>query len=310
MSKTTTKTAQKVMKINTGNAKSKEFNSDGWMNVVTGDGTRKGKNTYSTLNWAPWTQSYCETLYAADEIAQKIAKIIPYDGTREGVSWNMEESVDQKEVMEYLEQEFERIKVWSTLAWGWTVARIYGGACIFISVEGGSQKLDTPLRLERVTKVNSLRVFDRFSLDVQSTDLDSDINSPRFGEPKFYTYMPRSGANGVEPVRIHHSRLIRLDGIHLPENLWIANSYWHDSIYGALQNPIRNYSTTHDAISTINTDFNQPGYRIEGLSEAIAQDEENLITKKLQIVDLMRSTARAIVLDKEDEFENVSTNVA
>ena len=291
--------------------KSKVRQSDGWMNVVTGLGTRKDKNTYSEVSWAPLTQVYCENLYAGDEMAQKVAKIIPYDGTREGISWNMDESSDQKKVMKYLEQEYTRLKIWSTLAWGWTVARTYGGACILINVKGGSQKLETPLKLESIQQVESLRVFDRFSLDIQNSDLESDLSSPRFGEPNFYTYQSKMVAGkGGENIRIHHSRLIRLDGVHLPENLLIRNSYWHDSIYGALSQSIRNYSITHDAIATIISDFNQPVYRIQGLSEAIAMDEENLITKKLQIVDLMRSTARAIVLDKEDEFENVSTNVA
>ena len=42
----------------------------------------------------------------------------------------------------------------------------------------------------------------------------------------------------------------------------------------------------------------------------MAQDEDELIVKKIEMVNLMRSTARAVVLDKEDLFTNVATNVS
>ncbi len=287
-------------------------NRDGWYNVVSGLGTSKDRRTYSEIEWSPIDSRLCEKLYAGDEMAQKIAKIIPYDGTREGISWNMEQNSNAKEVSMYLDTEFDRLKVWPRITWAWTQARIYGGACIFISVDDGRKSLESPLKMERVRKINSLRVFDRFQLTVQQQDLDGDLSSPRYGEPIYYTYQPSSsfGDKDVDMVKIHHSRMIRLDGIPLPDRLYTQNGYWHDSIYSALFNAIRNYGTNLDNVSTIISDFNQPVYRIEGLTDALAMDEEALITKKLQIVDLMRSTARAIVLDKSDEFQNVSTNVA
>ena len=292
----------------------KVANTDGWVNVITGLGTSKDKNTYSTVNWTGTTRQEAESLYAGDEIAQKIAKIIPYDGTREGISWNMDNGAPQAEVTKYLEAEFRRLKIFDTVAWAWTVARVYGGALIFMSVDDGGRDLELPMDFTKVKKINALRVFDRWETQINSTDIEDDISSENFGRPKIYRY--NSGAaigsgllTGAE-VRIHHTRLLRIDGVKLPTRLLIQNAYWDDSIYSALAHAIRNYGTTHDSISMIIADFNQPVYRLQGLSEALAMDEEQLITQKLKIVDLMRSAARAIVLDKEDEFENVSTNVA
>jgi len=300
--------AKGVKKIKLEPAKSN--NLDGWMNVVTGLGTPKDKNTYSTLDWCPTTQPVADSFYAADEIAAKIAVIVPKDGTREGVTWNMDPTVDQDEVIKFIESEFKRLSVWETMAWAWTLARVYGGACIFVSVDDG-RSLDRPLDISRIRKVNSLNVLDRHELFTTSDYIIDDIKSEYFGLPEFYDYnTSQSTSNGGDIVKIHHTRLIRFDGIRLPTRLYKRNNYWHDSIYSALGVSIRNYSTTHDNISTIIADFNQPVYRIEGLSEAIAQDEEELVVKKLQTVNLMRSAARAIVLDKLDEFENVSTNVA
>ncbi len=286
------------------------FTNDGWMNIVSGLGTRKDKNTYARINWKPTSREHAENLYAGDEMGAKICRIIPYDGTREGITWNMDKGVDQEEVTKYLESEFKRLRIWSQLAWAWTTARIYGGALIFISVNDG-RSIDRPLNPDKIRQINTLTVIDRFEVNVTSTDINDDISSPNFGKPEFYNYQPGlTSISGMVPTKIHHSRIIRLDGIRLPTRLYIENNYFHDSIFGALGIAIRNYSTVHDSIALIISDFNQPVYRIEGLTQALAMDEEELIVKKLQQVDLMRSAARAIVLDKEDEFQNVSTNVA
>ena len=288
----------------------KRLMTDGWTNVITGLGTPKDKNTYSEVDWVPTTRTCADGLYGGDEMAAKVSRIIPMDGTREGITWNMDPTANKEEVLKFIETEFRRLNLWGTMAWAWTLARVYGGSCIFLSVDDG-RSLDRPLDISKIKRINNLTVLDRWELNVRSTEIISDIRSPSFGLPEFYHYNTSEGpVSGGETVIIHHSRLLRFDGIPLPTRLYKRNGYWHDSIFSALGVAIRNYSTTHGAISTIIADFNQPVFRIEGLSEAIAQDEEELIVKKLQTVNLMRSAARAIVLDVEDQFENVSTNVA
>ena len=285
-------------------------NYDGWQNIITGLGTSKDKNTYATLSWGRTDRLTAESFYAADEIGAKIARIIPYDGTREGLTWNMDQTVDQDEVVKFIEGEFRRLKVWQTFGWAWTLARVYGGAIIYMSIDDGRSP-DRPLNLKKVKKINTLTVLDMWELNINSSDIVDDIADPNYGLPTFYHYNSSRGVGtNAEEVKIHSSRVIRFDGITLPTRLYKQNNYWHDSIYGSLARAIRNYSTTHDNISMIISDFNQPVYKIEGLSEAIAQDEEELILTKLHQVNLMRSAARAIILDTTDEFQNVSTNVA
>ena len=55
-------------------------------------------------------------------------------------------------------------------------------------------------------------------------------------------------------------------------------------------------------------EFNQPVFRVEGLTDAIAMDQSELVLKKIELVNIMRSVARGIILDKEDEFQNASSN--
>jgi len=283
-------------------------NRDGWSNIATGMGGSKDKSTYSTLAWKRTDRATAESFYAADEMGSKIARIIPYDGTREGIRWNMDKAEDQKEVSKFIDAEFTRLKVWKTFSWAWTLARVYGGAIVYMSINDG-RSISQPVNWKKVKKINSLRVIDRHELDFNSLDIIAELSDPKFGTPKKYKYQPSTLIDGAAEIEIHHSRVIRFDGMLLPTRLYIDNYYWHDSIYGTLATAIRNYSTTHEAISPIIQSIAQPVYRIEGLSEAIAMDQDELILKKLLQVELMRSTVQAIVLDKEDEFTTVAQNV-
>ena len=202
-------------------------------------------------------------------MGSKICRIIPYDGTREGVTWNMDKAEDQKEVIKFIEQEFKRLKVWQNFMWGWTLARAYGGAVIYMSVNDG-RSISQPINWKRVKKIKSLKVIDRHELDYNSLDMISDIGDPKFGTPRVYRYQPSATVTGAKDVIIHHSRIIRFDGIKLPSRLYVENNYWHDSIFGTLATSIRNYSVTHEALSPIVQSIAQPVYKIEGLSEAIA----------------------------------------
>lgn len=283
--------------------------SDGWYNIVSGLGTSRDKITKSVVQWQQTDRVTADALFAADEMGNKIAKIIPHDGTREGVTWNMDADSDQEAVVKFIETEFRRLGVWSTLAWSWTLGRVYGGSLVFLNVDDG-RSFDKPLRIERVKSIKSLLVIDRWSMTVTNEIID-DLSSPFFGTPEFYYYNTSADIGTTsETIKIHHTRMLRFDGSPLPSRLYKRNQYWHDSIYGYLSTAIRNYAIVNDAVASVISEFNQPVYRIEGLSEAIAQDQDELVYKKLKTVDMMRSTVRAIVLDKEDEFQNVSTNVS
>jgi len=284
---------------------------DGWKNVATGLGTSKDKSTYSVAEWERTPRPVCEALFSSDEIGAKAARIVPYDATREGITWNMDQGADHEKIVKYLESEFKRLRVFEKLAWCWTQANVYGGAVVFMSVQDGTKKLENPLKPEKVKKINNLTVFDRWSLTVNTHNIISDLSSPFYGIPEIYDYQSAQGAGTEgELIPIHHSRLLRFDGVTLPMRLYKKNDYWHDTIYGTLYEAIRNYANVHNAVAVILQEFNQPVFHIEGMSEALAQDEDELIVKKLEMVNLMRSVARAVVLDKEDEFENVSTTVS
>ena len=279
---------------------------DGWSNIITGLGGSKDQNTHSYVNWTRMNRGVTDSLLASDDIAAKICNMIPYDATREGVTWKIAESdayEDVSEVSKILNEEFERLEVFKKFRQAWSNARASGGACVLLVVDD-SKELWEPLEIKRVRQINALHILDRWDFSISSSDIIDDINSPLYGTPEIYTYF-QNGANSSSSLKIHHSRLIRFDGAHLPINLYKNNNYWHDSIFTKLYRPVRNYSTTHDNAATVTGQLNVPVFKIEGLNEAVSQDEDELVLKKLQLVNQMRSSMNALVLDKEDEFQNL-----
>ena len=293
----------KLRKVNTRNL-------DAWQNIVTGMGSAKDKKTYTEASpWAPLDEYTCENLYTKNSTARKCARLIPNDAIREGVSWNMEETTNNEKIIKYLDSEFRRLKIMSTFNKAWIQANVHGGACALIVVDDGARSLSTPLRPEKVKAVKSLRVFNRRELTINPFDVISDLGSPHYGHPLYYTYNEAIADKGRE-IKIHHTRMIRFDGSELDRKTFIKNGYWHDSIYNHLYDQIMNYGVAHDAVADMVYNFQTPLYKIEGMSEAIDQDEEQLIIKKVQIAHLTKSMNRALVLDKQDEFENTTVQVS
>jgi len=288
--------------------KTYKLKRDGWSNILTGIGTALDKGSYAAVDWQQIDRYTAEALYGSDDIAAKIASVVPDDGIREGIDWILPEGEDP-ELVKYLDSEFDRLSVFKNLHWAWTLSRIYGGSIVYISVDDGREP-DQPIDWARVKTINSLVPLDRWQLYVNSSDLISDIRNPDFGYPVYYNFQSGSTpATDTPAMRIHYSRVLRFDGIKLPTRLFIRNNYWHDSIYGKLYRSVRNYSVGFDSIANLLSDFNQPVFKIQGLAEALAMDNEQLVQKKIESVQLSRSVARAVILDKEDEFSNIGASV-
>ena len=72
------------------------------------------------------------------------------------------------------------------------------------------QHPEDPLIPEQIREgdLTALRVFDRFDLSV--TNREPDLGHPNYGRPTHYNIHP---SRGSVPMVVHHSRVIRFDGI-------------------------------------------------------------------------------------------------
>lgn len=178
--------------------------------------------TSSTYGFNPITRqrTLLEWIHRGSWLGGLAVDVVADDMTRAGVV--MTGTVPPDDISA-IDEEVVRLGIWNeindTIKW----ARLYGGAISVLLIDG--QDNSTPLRLNTVRKgqFGGLLVLDRWMVEPSLSDLVTDYG-PSFGLPKYYTVTAQGP--GLQSQKIHYSRCIRLEGIHLPywqrlmENLW------------------------------------------------------------------------------------------
>lgn len=282
--------------------------ADGWANVLTGLGmASKDKRVGAEAVYEPMREVDCENLYASDDVAAALIDTLPDDAIREWVCFTGFDD-DQGKA---LEDELDVLKAPTRINLGWKFGRCYGGAAILMNVDD-SMDLSEPLNLDRIRELKSLVVLTRYELWPKT--YDTDLFSDNYGRPLTYVIRPRQTPMAVDTQdygsEVHHTRLIRFDGVKLPQRLEIANQYWGDSLFTRTFNAIRNYNVSHDAIATILQEFNQGVFKMKGLADLLLNGDDEVVLNRLQIINISRSVARSVVLDSDGEsFDNVAAAV-
>lgn len=280
--------------------------ADGWVNILTGLGLKgKDKRMESRAEWDRLSESDAEQLYAADDIAAKVVDAPVEDSLREGWKLVNIDEIQKKR----LDSEFhDRLKLTSKIETAWKYSRMYGGGGLLL-VTDDTADFSTPLNPARMKSIRSVIAFTRYEL--QGQDIESDLESPNYGLPRYYMISPRGGQSGggTAGQKFHHSRVIRFEGKLLPPRLFSQNNYWHDSYLNALQNSLLNFNTAHDSAALAVQDFRIAVFKLKNLQALVANNQDDLVKKRLEIVNLSKSIAKAVVIDSEGEsFEYSATS--
>lgn len=269
---------------------------DGWINLLTGLGVSgRDKRLSSDVYWSRMDQSTAEQMYAADDVAAAVVDLIPDEAMREGIRLkNVDKEIESK-ILEGLEEICADEKL--NESWKW--ARIYGGAGCLLVVDDGLELTD-PLDISKVRKLYSMIVFSRWELIPNL--IETDIRSKDFGKVLTYRISPQSNSN-THLEEVHHSRVLRFDGVRLPRRLEISNNYWGDSIYSRLENALRNFNTSHDSAASVLQDFTTDVFKMKNLAELVAAGKENDIKTRIELANMSKSVIKAMVLDLEEDYE-------
>lgn len=258
--------------------------TDNLVNLVSGLGTGRAKSAHSTFADTQYSDYDLLTTYRQNWLAAKIVDIPAQDATREWRSWQAAKGEIEK--IERLERSLAlQHKVLDAL----TLARLYGGAAIYIGTNASPAK---PLNVE-TERLEYLAVISRRELS--ANDVEDDIRSPYFGQPKSYDLITKESM-----VTIHPSRLVRFVGKSIPESFASGYSYqqgWGDSSLVACMAPLlRTESTMANAgelvfesqvsvmkVPDLLSQLNDPEYRQSVLEMVALQAAGKGITKMMMI---------------------------
>lgn len=269
---------------------------DGWRNILTGLGVKgRDRRKASEIEWDLMPEPEADEFYAASDIARKVVDGIVEDAFREGYQLTFEE--ENPDLAKRITDEEQRLAVNEKLAEASRLARLYGGSGI-IPIPRDVDLLQKKFDPTKTDSIKNLLVLSRWELPRQT--VETDVRNPNFSLPKSYRICPRTGSDQMN-YEVHHSWVLRFDGAYLPRILFFKNNLWMDSVLNVCKTAIRDYDAALGSVSSMLDDVSVAVMKMKNLASAIAEDRDDLITKRMEIMNLARSIAKLMIIDSENE---------
>ncbi len=282
-----------------------EARLDGWNSVITGLGVtgRDKRESVGFTRAAPLSYAQLDDMFHGDDTVARICELVPHECLREWIdlAGDPEGKVTTK---------LDQLDVRSHLVEAMTWARLYGGSVMILGANDG-QDLRAPINDDRVNAFDWLHVLDRHDVDIMQNY--QDPSTAKYGRPELYRIRTASVSPGsviaAGEAIVHESRVIRFDGVATGRRRMIANAGWCDGVVERSYPVVRDFNAAFGGACNLLQDFAQATFKIKGLAAALLADNgSKAILQRLQLLDVARSSMRAIPLDSEgEEFERHAT---
>ena len=282
--------------------------ADGWENVVLGLGGSKDPSAYTTFtSRAALPDHVLEALYVEDHFAAKVVEALPRAAMRAG--WDLvlpgEPAAAARARDLYAAREDE-LEVAANMAEGACWGRVFGGALTWIGAADGADP-SAPLNETSIESIRFLHTFDRRDVHIESYYVDP--RHPKFRRPETYRIRPRAamlgdlaGAGAV----VHETRCILWPGQPTTDSRRLELAGWDDSVIQRCWDALRQIGEDYGAKSLLLGRVSQAVYKIKKLYDMVAGKQEEMLRRRMSILDASRSRSRSILLDTEEDFLNVA----
>lgn len=275
--------------------------ADRLQNLVSGLGTSKDKRIAHTFGLNMISAVELAAMHRSDWLARKIVDIIPHDMTREWRLWQAKGSNTKAKSEEErqgqigpIEDEESRLGVRQKIADALQKARLFGGAGIVI---GTGEAPESELRPDTIRKGGLLYLNVLSRQELGEEDLDTDVLSPFFRQPKFYTVTgARSGR-----VRVHPSRIVRFIGAPILDQTTAPDS-WGDSVLQVVYDAVQNAASTQDHIASLIPEAKVDVIKVPGLSDHLSTAETTArLTSRFTYAATMKSQFNMLLLEGDGQ---------
>lgn len=240
-----------------------------------------------------------EWAYRSSAIIGAAVDAIADDMTRKGIRITSEIAPEARGI---LESRFDDLGLWDSLNDTIKWSRLYGGAVGFIMIEG--QAPFTPLRLETIGqgKFKGILPLDRWMINPNLTRRIKEMG-PHLGKPEFYDVV--TTATGIPAWRIHHSRLIRFDGVTLPYQQAMTENEWGMSIVERIWDRLTAFDSATLGAAQLVYKAHLRTLSVHDLRSLISHGGpafESLL-KNINLIRQFQSNEGMTLLDTKDKFE-------
>ena len=281
---------------------------DGWLNLFTGLGTRADK-TKSTraVPTGFLLDAEKEIIYADDGLGARIVDLLPEDMMKQGwhyVFENEKEGFDNySKIYNHIFKEIRaNYKIAQALKW----ARLYGGALILLGVYDG-ESLDQPLNLNKIKNFENLKIIPRNNVMYGTMEFQMNPELPHYGQVEYYPVTFYTGRQ-YQMQRVHYSRVIEIKGIEIPSSeaslIPMEFRYWGLSVFQRIQDRLKELGSSFSSLANLLNELTIGKYKYKDLAQIMSSDDGGeLVQKRLQAMDLMKSVFHSVLLDTDESFE-------
>ena len=206
-----------------------------------------------------------------------------------------------RDASQELKDEFERLELDEIFTDALRFARLHGGA-IILPMFRGNASLANPISRNRTWQIESFDVIsiDRITVDSYGTD----------GMPEIYNV--ESLVNKDQGTfKLHASRCIYVAGRRRPYRQTDTELIWPGVSEGQrCMKEVLSLSRAFVWAEKALERKSQPVYKMKGLAQALQNKMQDVVTKRLDMVDATRSLLNTVAIDSEDEYEISDTNLA
>jgi phage-related protein (TIGR01555 family) len=260
-------------------------------------------NVASGAQYAPTLLSrnrqLLEWAYRGSWIVGAAVDCVAEDMTRAGIEIKSDSPPEDDEKLQVALQD---LAIWQSLTETIKWARLYGGAVALLLIDG--QKPATPLRYDTVRQdqFKGLLVLDRWVVQPSVDDLITELG-PDLGQPTYYDII--ADAPALPRMRIHHSRVLRFDGLPLPYYQKMSELGWGQSVLERLYDRLLAFDSASLGAAQLVYKAHLRTYKVPQLRELIAVGGKSYeaFLKQIEHIRRFQSNEGLTLLDAADEFE-------
>ena len=274
--------------------------TDSWLNALTGVGLNRGK---SAMVFRASASDYLddrtlEDLYELDGIASRIVRAPCVHALRHGVIISTgDPQTDTK-----IKARMEELDAVNALRKAWQWARLYGGGAVFVGADDGKDPA-LPLDLDAIQSVRFTVDTDR--IELQPSDWETDPLKATFGKPRTYRLTRNATGGGSQHAVVHSSRLIRFDGVEPTKRRRQFLHGWGDSVLQRVYVDLQQARGAYAAVAGLMHESSQGVFKMKDLMSMISGDKDDTFKRRMELMDMSRSVARAILIDEDETYERI-----
>ena len=275
----------------------KTVSNDGYSDAVKNIGIKKKR---VSVNAEPTNAVELSNAFRYDGVAKNIVKSPADDSV--SAYFEIDGDADGSTIRALnkagFRQALKKSAIWS---------RLFGGAILVYKVKDG-RSVEEPIGKGEIVGFN---VFSSAAVAITSGDMCIDKADPNYGEPDFY----RVNVAG-ENVRIHHSRCVRFCGELLPDDTnTMSSATINEKVFGVpvlegVFGRLKRMGMSEEGIAELMSELNIPLMKWKGLANTVSgKDGREKVRHRMEVVAESKSMNRAILIDAEDDFVNVKTDL-